>query len=258
MAELSESVARIGIIDPILVRPREGKNGVETIAGHRRLQAAIMAGDETAPAIIRSMDDDTATIIMVDTNLGQRATILLSEKAFAYKMKLDALNHQGKRNDLTSAQDGQKLKTTKELIGEAAGDSRNQVQRYIRLTHLITPLLDMVDTKELPFIPAVNLSYLKQEEQIWVGCVMEQYGAPTEKETNLFKQMSKEGKLTEAAIEAIMRTEQPLDMKVTLKGTTLKKYFPKDYTPKQMQEVIIGLLEEWRREHQRDDITLVK
>ena len=258
MLELIDSVERIGIQTPILARPREGKTGVETIAGHRRLQAAIMAGLETAPAIVTSMDDDTATIIMVDTNLGQRTHLLFSEKAFAYRMKLEALNHQGKRNDLTSAHFGQKLKTTKELIGEAAGDSRNQVQRYIRLTYLIEPLLDKVDYKELLFTPAVDISYLKNEEQIWVGCALEKYGGLTTKQSSLIKQMSKEGTLTESAIEAIMRTEQPLDMKVTLRGQTLQKYFPKDYTPKQMQEVIIKLLEGWKKEHKRDDIKLVR
>ncbi|KKI52084.1 Chromosome (plasmid) partitioning protein ParB [Christensenella hongkongensis] len=250
MLELVESVKRTGrIIQPVIARPREGKTGVETIAGHRRLQAAIMAGLETAPAIVTSMDDDTAIIILVDTNLGQRTHLLFSEKAFAYRMKLEAMRHQGQRTDLTSGQNVSKLKSTSQ-IGEATGDSYKQVERYIRLTYLIEPLLDKVDYKELLFTPAVDISYLKNEEQIWVGCALEKYGGLTTKQSSLIKQMSKEGKLTESAIEAIMRTEQPLDMKVTLRGQTLQKYFPKDYTPKQMQEVI-RLNRQWVRDGHR-------
>ena len=258
MLELVESVKRTGrIIQPVIARPREGKTGVETIAGHRRLQALIMAGLETAPAIVEPMDDDTATIIMVDTNLGQRTHLLFSEKAFAYRMKLEALNHQGERNDLTSVGNQQKL-TSRQIVASDAKVKESEVQQYIRLTYLIEPLLDKVDYKELLFTPAVDISYLKNEEQIWVGCALEKYGGLTTKQSALIKQMSKEGTLTESAIEAIMRTEQPLDMKVTLKGQTLQKYFPKDYTPKQMQEVIINLLEGWKKEHQRDDMKLVR
>ncbi|TCW28500.1 ParB family chromosome partitioning protein [Christensenella hongkongensis] len=258
MLELVESVKRTGrIIQPVIARPREGKEGVETIAGHRRLQALIMAGLETAPAIVEPMDDDTATIIMVDTNLGQRTHLLFSEKAFAYRMKLEALNHQGERNDLTSVGNQQKL-TSRQIVASDAKVKESEVQQYIRLTYLIEPLLDKVDYKELLFTPAVDISYLKNEEQIWVGCALEKYGGLTTKQSALIKQMSKEGTLTESAIEAIMRTEQPLDMKVTLKGQTLQKYFPKDYTPKQMQEVIINLLEGWKKEHQRDDMKLVR
>ena len=258
MSELIDSVERIGIQTPILARPREGKTGVETIAGHRRLQAAIMAGLETAPAIVTSMDDDTATIIMVDTNLGQRAHLLFSEKAFAYRMKFDALKRKVGRLPKNVSQNGTHLMRTTDIMAEQSGDSRNQIERYIRLTYLIEPLLDKVDYKELLFTPAVDISYLKNEEQIWVGCALEKYGGLTTKQSSLIKQMSKEGTLTESAIEAIMRTEQPLDMKVTLRGQTLQKYFPKDYTPKQMQEVIIKLLEGWKKEHQRDDIKLVR
>ena len=260
MLELVESVKRIGrIIQPVFARPREGKDGVETIAGHRRLQALIMAGLETAPAIVEPMDDDTATIIMVDTNLGQRTHLLFSEKAFAYRMKVEAVERKLGRPSNNVGQNVPHLgKRTTEMIGEVAGDTYKQVQRYIRLTYLIEPLLDKVDYKELLFTPAVDISYLKNEEQIWVGCALEKYGGLTTKQSSLIKQMSKEGTLTESAIEAIMRTEQPLDMKVTLKGQTLQKYFPKDYTPKQMQEVIITLLEGWKKGHQRDDLKLVR
>ena len=258
MLELIESVKRIGIQIPILARPRDGKDGVETIAGHRRLQAAIMAGLETAPAIVASMDDDEATIIMVDTNLGQRVHILPSEKAFAYQMKFEALKRKAGRQSQNVSQNGTHLKRTTDIMAEQAGESRNQIERYIRLTYLIQPLLDMVDNKELDFIPAVDLSYLKNEEQIWVGCAVEKYGKVSGKQAGLMKAMSREGTLTEERIEAIMRTEQPLDMKVTLRGTTLQKYFPKDYTPKQMQEIIIQLLEGWKREHERDGFKLVK
>ncbi|MBC5648189.1 ParB/RepB/Spo0J family partition protein [Christensenella tenuis] len=259
MLELIESVKRIGIQIPILARPRDGKDGVETIAGHRRLQAAIMAGLETAPAIVTSMDDDEATIIMVDTNLGQRVHILPSEKAFAYRMKTEAVIRKLGRPEKNVGQDVPHLgKRTTEIIGETGGDSYKQVERYIRLTYLIQPLLDMVDNKELDFIPAVDLSYLKNKEQIWAGCAVEKYGKISGKQAGLMKVMSKEGILTEEGIEAIMRAEQPLDMKVTLRGTILQKYFPKDYTPKQMQEIIIQLLENWKREHERDGFKLIK
>ena len=260
MAALIDSVAENGVMLPILARWREGKSGIETIDGLRRLQAAIMAGLETAPAIVVSMDDDAATIFMVDTKLAQRTNILPSERAFAYKMKFDALKRQGKRNDLTSSQDETKLKgRTTTIMASQSEDSRAQIDRYIHLTNLITPLLDMVDNKVIDFVPAVDLSYLKREdEQIWVGCAIESYGKITGKQAALMKQMHNEKNLTESAIEAIMRTEQPLDMKVTLRGQTLQKYFPKDYTPKQMQEVIIKLLEGWKKEHQRDDIKLVR
>lgn len=249
MMDMVESIKEYGVLVPIIVRPVENGN-YEIVSGHRRHHAAVLAGQEEIPAIVREMDEDAAVLIMVDSNL-QRENILPSEKAFAYKMKLEALKHQGKRSDLTSAQIGLKLST--EIIGEQNGDSRNQVKRYIRLTHLIPDILEMVDNKNIAFNAAVEISYLSEREQELLQDNMDvNECSPSLSQAKRLKKYSQDGKLTEDVIDAIMTEEKETDAKLVLKGDTIKKYFPKEYTPMQMQQVITKLLESWYRKRTQE------
>jgi ParB family chromosome partitioning protein len=252
MVETAESVKKYGILVPAIARPRD-EGGYELIAGHRRKRACELAELETMPVIVRNIDDDEAIIIMVDSNL-QRESILPSERAFAFKMKLEAIKRQGARTDLTSSQLGTKLPRADEIIAEQVGSSRNQIQRYIRLTNLIPEILSMVDEKKIAFNPAVELSYLKKEEQtdLLEAMDMEQ-ATPSLSQAQRLKKFSNEGKLTINVMSAIMSEEKKGDLdKVTLTGDTLKKYFPKSYTPKQMQDTIIKLLEGWHKKRTRE------
>ena len=251
MFDTAESVKQYGVLVPAIARPRD-EGGYELVAGHRRKRACEIAELETMPVIVRSLDDDAAIIIMVDSNL-QRENILPSERAFAYKMKLDAIKNQGARNDLTSRQVVGKLETA-DIVGKEGGDSGRQVQRYIRLTHLIPEILSMVDEKKIAFNPAVELSYLKDEEQadLLEAMDMEQ-ATPSLSQAQRLKKFSNEGKLSLEIMSAIMSEEKKGDLdKVTLTGDKLKRYFPKSYTPKQMEETIIKLLEGWHKKRTRD------
>lgn len=254
MQRTVESVAQFGVLAPALARPRS-EGGYELVAGHRRMRASELAGIETMPVIIRQMDDDTATIAMVDSNL-QRETLLPSERAFAYKMKMEAMKHQGERTDLTSGQLGRKSdgKESRELIAEQTGESARQVQRFINLTNLIPELLDMVDRKEIAFNPAVELSFLKKEEQKGFLEAMD-YGqsTPSLSQAQRIKKLSQAGMCTQEAMNTIMNEEKKSELDtVTLKNDVLRKYFPRSYTPKQMQDTIIRLLEQWQKKRQRD------
>lgn len=246
MFDTAESVKKYGVLVPAIARPRD-EGGYELVAGHRRKRACELAELSTMPVIVRNLDDDAATIIMVDSNM-QRENILPSERAFAYKMKLDAVKRQGARNDLTSRQVVGKLETA-DIVGKEAGDSGRQVQRYIRLTELIPELLSMVDEKKIAFNPAVELSYLKKEEQtdLLEAMDMEQ-ATPSLSQAQRLKKFSSEGKLTIEVMSAIMSEEKKGDLdKVTLTGDKIKKYFPKSYTPQQMEATIIKLLEGWHK-----------
>ena len=251
MQRTVESVARYGVLAPAIARPRP-EGGYEIISGHRRLHAAELAGLKTIPVIVRNMDDDAAVIAMVDANL-QRETILPSERAFAYKMKLEAMKHQGQRTDLTSRQVVGKLEAA-DSVGQLSGDSGRQVQRFIRLTELIPELLDMVDQKQLSFNPAVELSYLSQPEQHELLDAMDYaQSTPSLSQAQRLKKLSQEGTLNLGTMRTIMsEIKKPELGNVTLKDATLRKYFPRSYTPRQMQETIIKLLEQWQKRRQRD------
>ena len=250
MLETAESITKHGVLVPVIARPRE-EGGYELISGHRRKRASELAGKETLPCIVRNLDDDAATIIMVDSNI-QRENILPSERAFAYKLKLEAMKHQGERKDLTSSQVGMKLQAL-DIIGQQAGDSRNQVHRFIRLTELVPELLDMVDTKKIAFNPAVELSYLMPHEQVQLMEAMEmEQSTPSLSQAQRLKKYSQDGKLTFDVMTAIMSEDKKGELdKVTLTSEKLKKYFPKSYTPQQMEETIIKLLEGWSRKRQQ-------
>ena len=253
MQKTVESIAQFGVMTPAIARPRP-EGGYELIAGHRRHHASELAGKETMPVIVREMDDDAATILMVDSNL-QRETILPSERAFAYKMKLEAMNHQGERVDLTCSQLGNKSagKKSSELLAEQVGQSKNQIFRYIRLTELIPELLDMVDEKKIAFNPAVELSYLKKEEQKdFLEAMDYAQATPSLSQAQRLKKFSQEGKCSLDAMCAIMSEEKKSELdKVTIKNDVLRKYFPKSYTPKQMEETIIKLLEQWQKKREK-------
>ena len=250
MLETAESITKHGVLVPVIARPRE-EGGYELISGHRRKRASELAGKETLPCIVRNLDDDAATIIMVDSNI-QRENILPSERAFAYKLKLEAMKHQGERKDLTSSQVGMKLQAL-DIIGQQAGDSRNQVHRFIRLTELVPELLDMVDAKKIAFNPAVELSYLMPHEQVQLMEAMEmEQSTPSLSQAQRLKKYSQDGKLTFDVMTAIMSEDKKGELdKVTLTGDKLKKYFPKSYTPQQMEETILKLLEGWSRKRQQ-------
>ena len=247
MFDTAESIKQYGVLVPAIARPRED-GGYELVSGHRRKRACELAGLETMPVIIRNLDDDAATIIMVDSNL-QRENILPSERAFAYKLKLEAIKRQGSRTDLTSSQVGTKLNRADEIVAEQAGSSRNQVQRYIRLTELIPELLSMVDEKKIAFNPAVELSYLKSEEQLLLIDAMDtEQATPSLSQAQRLKKFSAEGNCTLEAMCAIMSEEKKGEPdRVTLTGDKIKKYFPKNYTPQQMEATIIKLLEGWHK-----------
>ena len=250
MQKTVESIAQFGVMTPAIARPRP-EGGYELIAGHRRHHASELAGKETMPVIVRDMDDDAATILMVDSNL-QRETLLPSERAFAYKMKLEAIKHQGQRTDLTSSQVGMKLQAM-DIVGQEAGDSRNQVHRYIRLTELIPELLDMVDEKKIAFNPAVEISYLKpDEQQDFLEAMDYAQSTPSLSQAQRLKKFSQEGKCSLDAMCAIMSEEKKGELdRVTIKHDVLRKYFPKSYTPKQMEDTIIKLLEQWQRKREK-------
>lgn len=254
MQRTVESVARFGVLAPALARPRP-EGGYELVSGHRRMRASELAGLTTMPVIVREMDDDTATIAMVDSNL-QRETLLPSERAFAYKMKMEAMERKaGRPPKENSGQVGRNFqgKETRELIAEQTGESARQVQRFINLTNLIPELLDMVDRKELAFNPAVELSFLKKEEQQGFLEAMDYSQAtPSLSQAQRIKKLSQAGLCTQEAMNAIMNEEKKSELDtVTLKNDVLRKYFPRSYTPKQMQDTIIRLLEQWQKRRQR-------
>ena len=252
MIETADSIKKYGVLVPAIARPLPD-GGYELVAGHRRRRASELAGKETMPVIVRDLDDDAATIIMVDSNL-QRENLLPSERAFAYKMKLEAIKHQGARTDLTSVQVEQKLSARDQVAKEAGERSGIQVMRYVRLTELIPELLDMVDEKKIAFNPAYELSFLKPDEQQMLVETMDyEQATPSLSQAQRMKKFSQEGKLSEDVMLAIMSEEKKGDLdKVTLSSDTLRKYFPKSYTPSKMQETIIKLLEQWQKKRQRD------
>lgn len=251
MEQTVESIKQIGVVSPLIVRP-DPEGGYEILSGHRRLHAAQLAGLETVPVIVKEMDDDAAIIFMVDSNL-QRENILPSERAFSYKMKLEAMKHQGQRGDLTSDQVGQKSWAVNQLADDA-NESKTQVQRFIRLTNLIPEILDMVDEKKIAFNPAVELSYLKPSEQKkFLEAMDYAQASPSLSQAQRLKKLSQEGGCTLDVMCEVMNEikKDELDH-VTIKNEVLRKYFPKSYTPKQMQDTIIRLLEKWQRSKQRD------
>ena len=254
MMETADSIKQYGVLVPAIARP-DPEGGYELVAGHRRHRASELAEKETMPVIVRDLDDDAATIIMVDSNL-QRESLLPSERAFAYKMKLEAMKHQGDRVDLTCSQVGNKLegKKSSEILAEQVGQSKNQIFRYIRLTELIPELIDMVDEKKIALNPAYELSFLKKEEQVDLLDAMDsEQATPSLSQAQRLKKFSQEGHLSIDVMRAIMGEEKKSDLdKVTFTSDTLRKYFPKSYTPQRMQETIIKLLEQWQKKRQRD------
>ena len=252
MQRTVESVEQYGVLSPLIARPRP-EGGYEIISGHRRQHAAQLAGLDTLPVIVRQMDDDAAVLLMVDSNL-QRENILPSERAFAYKMKLEALKNQGARSDLTSAQLGRKLETA-DIVGQESGDSRNQVRRFIRLTNLVPELLDMVDEKKIAFNPAVELSYLDTNQQRdLLEAMNDTQNAPSLSQAQRLKKLAQEGHFSYDVAFAVMGEEKKDELdKVVIKNDTLRKYFPRSYTPKQMEDTIIKLLEQWQRKQQRQN-----
>ena len=251
MTRTVESIAQYGVLAPLIARPRPDGDGYEIISGHRRQYAAKLAGLETLPVIVRNMDDDAAVLLMVDSNL-QRETILPSERAFAYKMKLEALKNQGARSDLTSSQIGTKLRAD-EKVAQDLGESRNQVQRFIRLTNLIPELLDMVDEKKIAFNPAVELSYLDESQQRdFLEAMEDTQNAPSLSQAQQLKKMAQQGAFSyEKAFDVMGQEKKSEKDTVTIKNETLRKYFPRSYTPKQMEEKIIQLLDAWQKKQQR-------
>ena len=249
MLETVESIKERGVLVPILVRPKNDGN-FEIVSGHRRHHASQLAGLTEIPAIVREMDDDTAILLMVDSNL-QREELLPSEKAFAYKMKLDAIKRQGKRTDLTSAQIVPKLQA-RDIVAHDAGVNRMEVTRYVRLTYLVPDLLDRVDNKTMAFNAAVEVSYLTEPEQLMLCDAIEREECtPNLSQAKRLIQYSQDGKLDENVMDAIMTEEKPIEDKLVLKGDVLAKYFPKTYTPSQKQKIIVKLLEDWRKRQLR-------
>ena len=251
MTRTVESIAQYGVLAPLIARPRPDGDGYEIISGHRRQYAAKLAGLETLPVIVRQMSDDAAVILMVDSNL-QREHILPSERAFAYKMKLEALKNQGARSDLTSGQIGPKLRSD-EQVALDAGESRKQVQRFIRLTNLIPELLDMVDEKKIAFNPAVELSYLDESQQRdFLEAMEDTQNAPSVSQAQQLKKMAQCGEFTyEKAFDILGQEKKSEQDTVTIKNDILRKYFPRNYTPRQMEEKIIQLLDAWQKKQQR-------
>ena len=250
MQRTVESVEQYGVLSPLIARPRP-EGGYEIISGHRRQYAAKLAGLDTLPVIVRQMSDDAAVILMVDSNL-QREHILPSERALAYKMKLEAIKNQGARSDLTSAQVGRKLEAA-DIVGQEAGDSRNQVRRFIRLTNLIPELLDMVDEKKISFNPAVELSYLDESQQrAFLEAMDGTQNAPSVSQAQQLKKMAQCGEFTyEKAFDILGQEKKSEQDTVTIKNDILRKYFPRSYTPRQMEEKIIQLLDAWQKKQQR-------
>jgi ParB family chromosome partitioning protein len=250
MTRTVESIAQYGVLAPLIARPRPDGDGYEIISGHRRQYAAKLAGLDTLPVIVRQMSDDAAVILMVDSNL-QREHILPSERAFAYKMKLDAIKNQGARSDLTSTQVAQKLSVEK--IGDDAGVSKDTIRRFIRLTNLIPELLDMVDEKKISFNPAVELSYLDESQQRdFLEAMQDTQNAPSLSQAQQLKKMAQQGAFSyEKAFDVMGQEKKSEKDTVTIKNETLRKYFPRSYTPKQMEEKIIQLLDAWQKKQQR-------
>ena len=253
MQRTVESVEQYGVLSPLIARPRPDGDGYEIISGHRRQHAAQLAGLETLPVIVRNMDDDAAVLLMVDSNL-QRENILPSERAFAYKMKLEALKNQGARSDLTSRQIVGKLEAA-DLVGKGNEESGRQVQRFIRLTNLVPELLDMVDEKKIAFNPAVELSYLDEAQQRdFLEAMQDTQNAPSLSQAQRLKKLAQEGHFSYDVAFAVMGEEKKDELdKVVIKNDTLRKYFPRSYTPKQMEDTIIKLLEQWQRKQQRQN-----
>ena len=254
LCELMKSIEKEGVLVPLLVRTNPYGDGYEIISGHRRKEAAVWAGETKVPVVIRELDDDQAVVAMVDSNL-HRENLKPSEKAFAYKMKLDAMKHQGERVDLTCSQVGNKLegKKSSEILAEQVGQSKNQIFRYIRLTELIPELMDMVDEKKIALNPAYELSFLKKEEQVDLLDAMDsEQATPSLSQAQRLTKFSQEGHLSIDVMRAIMGEEKKSDLdKVTFTSDTLRKYFPKSYTPARMQETIIKLLEQWQKKRQQ-------
>ena len=255
MQRTVESVEQYGVLSPLIARPRP-EGGYEIISGHRRQHAAQLAGLDTLPVIVRQMDDDAAVLLMVDSNL-QRENILPSERAFAYKMKLEALKNQGARSDLTCGQIGHKLNGTKarDIVADESGDNARNVQRFIRLTNLVSELLDMVDEKKIAFNPAVELSYLDESQQRdFLEAMNDTQNAPSLSQAQRLKKLAQEGHFSYDVAFAVMGEEKKDELdKVVIKNDTLRKYFPRSYTPKQMEDTIIKLLEQWQRKQQRQN-----
>ena len=253
MQRTVESVEQYGVLSPLIARPRP-EGGYEIISGHRRQHAAQLAGLDALPVIVRNMDDDAAVLLMVDSNL-QRENILPSERAFAYKMKLEAIKNQGARSDLTSGQIVQKSKLSIERVAEDAGEGYKTVQRFIRLTNLIPELLDMVDEKKIAFNPAVELSYLDESQQRdFLEAMNDTQNAPSLSQAQRLKKLAQEGHFSYDVAFAVMGEEKKDELdKVVIKNDTLRKYFPHSYTPKQMEDTIIKLLEQWQRKQQRQN-----
>ena len=255
MQRTVESVEQYGVLSPLIARPRP-EGGYEIISGHRRQHAAQLAGLDTLPVIVRQMDDDAAVLLMVDSNL-QRENILPSERAFAYKMKLEALKNQGARSDLTCGQIGHKLNGAKarDIVADESGDNARNVQRFIRLTNLVPELLDMVDEKKIAFNPAVELSYLDESQQRdFLEAMNDTQNAPSLSQAQRLKKLAQEGHFSYDVAFAVMGEEKKDEMdKVVIKNDTLRKYFPRSYTPKQMEDTIIKLLEQWQRKLQRQN-----
>ena len=255
MQRTVESVEQYGVLSPLIARPRP-EGGYEIISGHRRQHAAQLAGLETLPVIVRQMDDDAAVLLMVDSNL-QRENILPSERAFAYKMKLEALKNQGARSDLTCGQFGHKLNGAKarDIVADESGDNARNVQRFIRLTNLIPELLDMVDEKKIAFNPAVELSYLDESQQRdFLEAMNDTQNAPSLSQAQRLKKLAQEGHFSYDVAFAVMGEEKKDELdKVVIKNDTLRKYFPRSYTPKQMEDTIIKLLDQWQRKQQRQN-----
>ena len=255
MQRTVESVEQYGVLSPLIARPRP-EGGYEIISGHRRQHAAQLAGLETLPVIVRNMDDDAAVLLMVDSNL-QRENILPSERAFAYKMKLEALKNQGARSDLTCGQIGHKLNGAKarDIVADESGDNARNVQRFIRLTNLVPELLDMVDEKKIAFNPAVELSYLDESQQRdFLEAMNDTQNAPSLSQAQRLKKLAQEGRFSYDVAFAVMGEEKKDELdKVVIKNDTLRKYFPRSYTPKQMEDTIIKLLEQWQRKQQRQN-----
>ena len=251
MQRTVESVEQYGVLSPLIARPRPDGDGYEIISGHRRQHAAQLAGLDTLPVIVRNMDDDAAVLLMVDSNL-QRENILPSERAFAYKMKLEALKNQGARSDLTSRQVGEKLWSVSQ-VGADANESERQVHRFIRLTNLVPELLDMVDEKKIAFNPAVELSYLDESQQRdFLEAMEDTQNAPSLSQAQQLKKMAQQGEFSyEKAFDVMGQEKKSEKDTVTIKNDTLRKYFPRSYTPKQMEDTIIRLLEQWQRKQQR-------
>ena len=255
MQRTVESVEQYGVLSPLIARPRP-EGGYEIISGHRRQHAAQLAGLETLPVIVRNMDDDAAVLLMVDSNL-QRESILPSERAFAYKMKLEALKNQGARSDLTCGQIGHKLNGAKarDIVADESGDNARNVQRFIRLTNLVPELLDMVDEKKIAFNPAVELSYLDEcQQRDFLEAMNDTQNAPSLSQAQRLKKLAQEGHFSYDVAFAVMGEEKKDELdKVVIKNDTLRKYFPRSYTPKQMEDTIIKLLEQWQRKQQRQN-----